>query len=172
MTLAIAILISAVNALTLSPALCAIFLSAKEEHGKGTSFASRFHKAFNVFFESMKEKYRRLVERMAHMKATAFGIIIALSALLFYLLQTTPTGFVPAEDNGVFMVDVALPPATSMERTQEVLNKVDSIIASNPLVAARVMINGFGFISSNGSSYGAFMCKLVPWEQRTKKDKI
>lgn len=169
MTLAIAILISAVNALTLSPALCAIFLSAKEEHGKGTSFASRFHKAFNVFFESMKEKYRRLVERMAHMKATAFGIIIALSALLFYLLQTTPTGFVPAEDNGVFMVDVALPPATSMERTQEVLNKVDSIIASNPLVAARVMINGFGFISSNGSSYGAFMCKLVPWEQRTKK---
>ena len=169
MTLAIAILISAVNALTLSPALCAIFLSAKEEHGKGTSFASRFHKAFNVFFESMKEKYRRLVERMAHMKATAFGIIIALSGLLLYLMQTTPTGFVPAEDNGVFMVDVALPPATSMERTQEVLNKVDSIIASNPLVAARVMINGFGFISSNGSSYGAFMCKLVPWEQRTKK---
>lgn len=169
MTLAIAILISAVNALTLSPALCAIFLSAKEEHGKGTSFASRFHKAFNVFFESMKEKYRRLVERMAHMKATAFGIIIALSALLFYLLQTTPTGFVPAEDNGVFMVDVALPPATSMERTQEVLNKVDSIIASHPLVAARVMINGFGFISSNGSSYGAFMCKLKPWDERTGK---
>lgn len=169
MTLAIAILISAVNALTLSPALCAIFLSAKEEHGKGTSFASRFHKAFNVFFESMKEKYRRLVEKMVHMKAVAFGIIIVLTGVLVLLLRTTPTGFVPTEDNGVFMVDVALPPATSMERTQEVLNQVDSIIASNPLVAARIMINGFGFISSNGSSYGAFMCKLVPWEQRTKK---
>lgn len=169
MTLAIAILISAVNALTLSPALCAIFLSAKEEHGKGTSFASRFHKAFNVFFESMKEKYRRLVERMAHMKAVAFGIIIVLTGVLVLLLRTTPTGFVPTEDNGVFMVDVALPPATSMERTQEVLNQVDSIIASNPLVAARIMINGFGFISSNGSSYGAFMCKLKPWDERTGK---
>ena len=169
MTLAIAILISAVNALTLSPALCAIFLSAKEEHGKGTSFASRFHKAFNVFFESMKEKYRRLVEKMVHMKAVAFGIIIGLTGVLVLLLRTTPTGFVPTEDNGVFMVDVALPPATSMERTQEVLNQVDSIIASNPLVAARIMINGFGFISSNGSSYGAFMCKLKPWDERTGK---
>ena len=169
MTLAIAILISAVNALTLSPALCAIFLSAKEEHGKGTSFASRFHKAFNVFFESMKEKYRRLVEKMVHMKAVAFGIIIVLTGVLVLLLRTTPTGFVPTEDNGVFMVDVALPPATSMERTQEVLNQVDSIIASNPLVAARIMINGFGFISSNGSSYGAFMCKLKPWDERTGK---
>lgn len=169
MTLAIAILISAVNALTLSPALCAVFLSAKEEHGKGTSFASRFHKAFNVFFEAMKDKYRRLVGKMVHMKAVAFGIIIVLTGILVLLLRTTPTGFVPTEDNGVFMVDVALPPATSMERTQEVLNKVDSIIASNPLVAARVMINGFGFISSNGSSYGAFMCKLKPWEERTGK---
>ena len=171
MTLAIAILISAVNALTLSPALCAVFLSAKEEHGKGTSFASRFHKAFNVFFEAMKDKYRRLVGKMVHMKAVAFGIIIVLTGILVLLLRTTPTGFVPTEDNGVFMVDVALPPATSMERTQEVLNKVDSIIASNPLVAARVMINGFGFISSNGSSYGAFMCKLKPWEERTGKAK-
>ena len=169
MTLAIAILISAVNALTLSPALCAVFLSAKEEHGKGTSFASRFHKAFNVFFEAMKDKYRRLVGKMVHMKAVAFGIIIVLTGILVLLLRTTPTGFVPTEDNGVFMVDVALPPATSLERTQEVLNKVDSIIASNPLVAARVMINGFGFISSNGSSYGAFMCKLKPWEERTGK---
>ena len=169
MTLAIAILISAVNALTLSPALCAVFLSVKEEHGKGTSFASRFHKAFNVFFEAMKDKYRRLVGKMVHMKAVAFGIIIVLTGILVLLLRTTPTGFVPTEDNGVFMVDVALPPATSMERTQEVLNKVDSIIASNPLVAARVMINGFGFISSNGSSYGAFMCKLKPWEERTGK---
>ena len=169
MTLAIAILISAVNALTLSPALCAIFLSAKEEHGKGKSFASRFHGAFNVFFESMKGKYQRLIGRMVHMKWAAFGIVIAMSAVMVFLLRTTPTGFVPNEDNGMFFVDVALPPATSMERTSEVLHKVDSLIATNPLVVSRTMINGFGFISSQGSSYGAFICKLAPWDERTKK---
>ena len=169
MTLAIAILISAVNALTLSPALCAVFLSAKGEHGKGTSFASRFHKAFNTFFDAMKARYQRMVEKMVRMKLVAFGIIAALSALMVFLLQTTPTGFVPAEDNGVFMVDVALPPATSMERTTEVMQKVDSLIATNPLVESRTMINGFGFISSQGSSYGAFICKLIPWDKRTGK---
>lgn len=169
MTLAIAILISAVNALTLSPALCAIFLSAKEEHGKGKSFASRFHGAFNVFFDAMKGKYQRLIEKMVHMKWAAFGIVIALTAVMVFLLKTTPTGFVPNEDNGVFMVDVALPPATSMERTDEILHKVDSLIAENPLVVSRTMINGFGFISSQGSSYGAFICKLAPWDKRTKK---
>lgn len=169
MTLAIAILISAVNALTLSPALCAIFLSAKEEHGKGRSFASRFHGAFNVFFESMKGKYQRLIEKMVHMKWAAFGIVIAMTAVMAFLLKTTPTGFVPNEDNGMFFVDVALPPATSMERTDEILHKVDSLIAENPLVVSRTMINGFGFISSQGSSYGAFICKLAPWDKRTKK---
>ncbi len=169
MTLAIAILISAVNALTLSPALCAVFLSAKEEHGKGKSFASRFHGAFNVFFDSMKGKYQRMIEKMVHMKWAAFGIVIALTAVMVFLLKTTPTGFVPNEDNGVFMVDVALPPATSMERTDEILHKVDSLIALNPLVESRTMINGFGFISSQGSSYGAFICKLAPWDKRTKK---
>lgn len=169
MTLAIAILISAVNALTLSPALCAVFLSAKEEHGKGKSFASRFHGAFNVFFDAMKGKYQRMIEKLVHMKWAAFGIVIALTAVMVFLLKTTPTGFVPNEDNGVFMVDVALPPATSMERTSEVLHKVDSLIALNPLVVSRTMINGFGFISSQGSSYGAFICKLAPWDKRTKK---
>ena len=169
MTLAIAILISAVNALTLSPALCAVFLSAKEEHGKGKSFASRFHGAFNVFFDAMKGKYQRMIEKLVHMKWAAFGIVIALTAVMVFLLKTTPTGFVPNEDNGVFMVDVALPPATSMERTDEVLHKVDSLIALNPLVESRTMINGFGFISSQGSSYGAFICKLAPWDKRTKK---
>ncbi len=169
MTLAIAILISAVNALTLSPALCAVFLSAKEEHGKGKSFASRFHGAFNVFFDAMKGKYQRMIEKLVHMKWAAFGIVIALTAVMVFLLKTTPTGFVPNEDNGVFMVDVALPPATSMERTDEILHKVDSLIAENPLVVSRTMINGFGFISSQGSSYGAFICKLAPWDKRTKK---
>ena len=169
MTLAIAILISAVNALTLSPALCAVFLSAKGEHGKGKSFASRFHGAFNVFFENTKHRYENLTRKMVNKKWLSFGIIAAMTGVMFFLLKTSPTGFVPAEDNGVFMVDVSLPPATSMERTGEILEKIDSIIASEPMVVARTKVNGMGIISGNGSSYGAFICKLAPWDKRTEK---
>lgn len=169
MTLAIAILISAVNALTLSPALCAVFLSAKEHHGQGTSLASRFHKAFNVAFAASTEKYRKGVHRIIDHKWVGLAAVAVFTFILFGLMKITPTGLVPNEDNGVMMIDVSMAPGTSLERTGEILTQVDSILAAEPMVESRTKINGMGLISGNGSSYGAFIVKLKHWDERTAK---
>lgn len=169
LTLAISILISAVNALTLSPALCALFLSAKEGHGKGNSFASRFHKAFNTAFETSTKKYQKGVSRLIKHKwltAGAAGIFIA---ILFYLMKVTPTGFVPNEDNGFLMVDIAMAPGTTMERTNEVLEEMDSIFRLDPAVEVTTKITGMGLISGNGTAYGTFFLRLKHWDERTEK---
>ena len=169
MTLAIAILISAVNALTLSPALCAVFLSAKEHHGQGTSLASRFHKAFNVAFAASTEKYRKGVHRIINHKWVSLAAVAVFTFILFGLMKITPTGLVPNEDNGVMMIDVSMAPGTSLERTGEILAQVDSILAAEPMVESRTKINGMGLIAGNGSSYGAFIVKLKHWNERTAK---
>src|SRR5690606_37560407 len=118
LTLAIAIILSAVNALTLSPALCAIFL---KPHNKGShrkkGFLPRFYDAFNASFEVMTEKYRRSVSFLSGRKWIALGMIAIFSAGLFFLMRSTPKGFVPNEDMGVIMSGIALPPSASMERS-------------------------------------------------------
>ncbi|MDD4820165.1 MAG: efflux RND transporter permease subunit [Flavobacteriales bacterium] len=168
-TLAIAILISALNALTLSPALCAIFLSAKEEHGKGTSIASRFHKAFNTAFNTTTQKYRSSVGKLIKHKWFSLIAVALFGGIMYGLMAITPTGLVPNEDNGVIMMDVSMAPGTSLERTGKVLEQIDAILAAEPTINSRTMINGMGLISGNGSSYGTFICQLKPWSERTAK---
>ena len=169
-TLAVAIVISAVNALTLSPALCAIFLKPHNEsslHQKG--FMKRFYTSFNVAFETMTNRYRKSVNFFVSRKWVAIGLIVIFSAILILLMKTTPSGFVPAEDTGKMFIDVSLPPATSLEQTKKVIFKVDSIVASIPEMSARTAIIGSSLISGSGSSYGMMICALKPFEQRKEK---
>lgn len=168
-TLAIAIVLSAVNALTLSPALCAMFLKphGAEANGvKAPGFVKRFHVAFNVAFDLTVMKYKRSVAFFIRRRWLSFGTVAAFTVLLVYLMAVTPTALVPNEDMGVVMVDVSFPPATSLERTSMVMDQADSIIANNPLFDNRTKVVGMGMISGNGSSYGTFICKLRPWDQR------
>lgn len=168
-TLAIAIIISAVNALTLSPALCALFLRVKHSQTKEKpTIAERFHQAFNTAFESTKEKYRRKVFFFVNHRKITFTIIGASFALLSVLMSITPKGLIPNEDLGVLYATVAMPPATSLERTTQVLNQLDSIIATNPLIENRSSIAGASMLTGNGSTYGMIICKLKPWDERKK----
>lgn len=167
-TLAVAITLSAINALTLSPALCAILLKPKGEEKSGT-FASRFHTAFNIAFETATLKYRKSVFFFLNHPKTVFGLILISFVILGYLMYTTPKGLVPNEDQGTMFVNVTLPPATSLERTMEVMGQVDSILETNPLIETRSAVSGVSFISGNGSTYGMILCKLKPWDQRKKK---
>lgn len=168
-TMAIAIALSALNALTLSPALCAIFL---KPHGDGheekkSTFVSRFHTSFNVAYDSMLAKYKKQVLFFIQKKWITFGTVIASIVVLGLLMQTTPTGMVPSEDTGTIMGVVTLPPGTSQERTEEVMARVDSLIASDPAIKSRTAITGFSFIGGQGPSYGSFIIKLKDWEDRT-----
>ena len=169
LTMALAIGFSALNALTLSPALCALFLKPHADHGdKPMSMVDRFHASFNAAYNSLLAGYKKRVVFFIQKKVLSFGIVVASIALLVYFMNTTPTGMVPNEDTGTLMGVVTLPPGTSQERALQTLGKVDSLIASDPAVASRTVISGFSFIGSGqGPSYGSIIIKLKDWEERS-----
>lgn len=172
LTLAIAIIISAVNALTLSPALCAIFLKPhKEEEGhKKKTLPQRFYIAFNVGFEATTNKYKKSVSFLIRKKWIAWAGIAAFAGVFYYLMQTTPTAFVPDEDLGVIMADIALPPSSSAERTAEIASDIEKIARTIPEVESVLKITGQGMISGPGSNYAMLIMKLKPWADRKGKD--
>jgi HAE1 family hydrophobic/amphiphilic exporter-1 len=171
LTLAIAIILSAINALTLSPALCAIFLKPhKEEEGhKKKNFVQRFYIAFNTAFETTTKKYRKSVSFLARQKWIALGAI-GLFAVVFYLLiKNIPTGFVPNEDMGTVMSDISLPPGASMERTDEVTQQIAKEAQTIPEVENILRITGRGMLSGTGSNYGMVIMRLKNWSERGNK---
>ena len=166
--MAIAIGFSALNALTLSPALCAIFLKPHDEHGeKKSTFISRFHTGFNVAYDKMLKKYKNNVLFFIQKKWLSFGLVAGSIVLLIFFMKITPTGMVPNEDTGTIMGVVTLPPGTSQERAQEVLHRVDSLVAAEPAVASRTVISGYSFIGGQGPSYGSIIIKLKNWDERS-----
>ena len=168
LTMAIAIGFSALNALTLSPALCAIFLKPHDEHGeKKSTFISRFHTGFNVAYDKMLKKYKNNVLFFIQKRWLSFGLVAGSIVLLIFFMKITPTGMVPNEDTGTIMGVVTLPPGTSQERAQEVLYRVDSLVAAEPAVASRTVISGYSFIGGQGPSYGSIIIKLKNWEERS-----
>ena len=170
-TMAISIAFSAVNALTLSPALCAIFLKPHGDHAdKKQTIVSRFHTAFNAAYDRMLEKYKNIIKFFIKAKRIAVAIVFACLGLLVWLMSSTPSALVPNEDTGMIFAVIDMPPATSQERTAQLLEDVDQIIATIPAVKTRVMINGYSFVAGQGATYGTFLIKLKNWEERTKEE--
>lgn len=169
LTMAIAIAFSALNALTLSPALCAIFLKPHdtEGHEKKSTFISRFHDSFNASYDKLLASYKKRVVFFIQKKVLAFILVAASIVVLMVLMKTTPTGMVPNEDTGTIMGAITLPPGTTQERALEVFNQVDSLVASDPSVQSRTIIAGYSFIGGQGSSYGSVIVKLKDWEERS-----
>lgn len=165
-TLAVAIIISAVNALTLSPALCAIFLKPHADDHQHQSFIQRFYMAFNVAFDRVTSKYKKSIQFLS-VKKWLVMLFIALSGCgLFYMMKTTPSSFVPAEDLGSIYANISLPPASSMERSEEVARQVDSIIHTVPSVNNTLKIVGMNFAAGSGSAYSMVIVKLKTWADR------
>ncbi len=175
LTMAIAIGLSAVNALTLSPALCAMFLKPHDKDGenhKKKGFINRFHAAFNTAFDITQAKYKKGVTFFINHKVTSFITVIASVVILVLLMRVTPTGMVPNEDTGTFFVIVDLPPATSLERTRATLAEVEKLLDANDAVASYTEVAGYSFLAGQGSSYGTFICRLKPWDERTKEQDV
>lgn len=170
LTLAIAIILSAVNALTLSPALCALFLKPHTEEDKKKTFLQRFFMAFNVAFDATTSKYRKSVSFLVHRKWIALVGIAAFAGIFYYLMVSSPTSFVPNEDTGAIMADVALPASASVERTEEVMAEVEKIARTIPEIDNILKVSGRGMISGVGSNYGMIIIKLKPWGERGRKD--
>lgn len=238
LTMAMAIGLSAINALTLTPALCAVFL--KPKHGEEAQLGERvkeayrttgevlkqtykqrlrfqfpawltslfmlaaimflvlgwydfenvmlsslavvvallavtgmfqrtFIDAFNNVFAKTQEIYRRCISWFINHKVISFSTVAVTVGLLMWLMGTTATSLVPAEDTGTIMGVVDMPPATSLERTSALMKKVDSIAGTIPGIRVRNAIVGYSFVSGQGNSYGSFIIKLKPWSERDSK---
>ncbi|MBQ1584565.1 MAG: efflux RND transporter permease subunit, partial [Muribaculaceae bacterium] len=169
-TMAVSIFISALNALTLSPALCAIFLKPKDENGneRKMSRIDRFHESFNTAYDKVLGKYKKGVEKFVR-KPLAIGIAVLIGiVVLAGTMFTTKTGLVPDEDTGTLFCTVSMPPATSVARTKQVINQVDSILAADPAIQSREQIQGYNFIAGAGSDQATFVIKLKPFSERQK----
>ena len=168
-TMAVSIFISALNALTLSPALCAIFLKPKNEDGteRKMSRIDRFHASFNTAYDKVLGKYKGRVEKLVR-KPILVGVIVLIGiGALVGTMATTKTGLVPNEDTGTLFCTISMPPATSVERTKQVIAQVDSMLANNPAIQSREQIQGYNFIAGAGSDQATFVIKLKPFAERT-----
>jgi hydrophobe/amphiphile efflux-1 (HAE1) family protein len=171
-TLAIAIIISAVNALTLTPALCALLL--KNTHADGhdgkpvnMSFKQRFFSAFNSGFDNLTGRYVKGIRFLVARKWLGAGLVLLITGIAGWMMMTTPKSFVPLEDDGLIVYSVNLPPGAALDRTTAVAEKIDKIIKAIPAVQSNTSITGFNFLSnSSGPSYAVGFVKL-----KDKKDR-
>lgn len=170
-TLAIAILISALNALTLSPALCALFL--KPEHGDiqagRQNYKQRFFTAFNIGFENLTNKYIRSIGFLIRKKWWSIGGLVIVSAIAFWMMNSSPKAFVPEEDDRFIMYSLSLPAGTNLKYSTAAVAKVDAALGKMPEVETVTSVSGFNILSSSsGPSYSFGFMRLKPAKERGK----
>ncbi len=170
LTLAVAIVLSAVNALTLSPALCAILLRPHDKNGHKQNVLQRFYTAFNTAFNATTEKYKDAVSFFINKKWIALAGVALFAGLFAWLMNTTPKAFVPNEDMGSITTDVKLPEGASVERTEAVLQQIQDKIKDMPEIERILRISGRSMISGSGSNFGMIIIRLKPWAERPGKE--
>ncbi|WP_251213654.1 efflux RND transporter permease subunit [Alistipes muris] len=171
LTMAVAVGISALNALTLSPALCAIVMKPyMDENGEmRDNFAARFRKAFNTAFSAIVGKYKHGVMFFIKHKWLMWATLGLSFAALVVLMNSTKTGLVPDEDQGTVMVNVTTAPGTSLAETDKVMQEVGRRLQGIPQVRDFNQVAGYGMIAGQGNSYGMCIVKLKNWEERPDK---
>ncbi|MCS6822707.1 MAG: efflux RND transporter permease subunit [Cytophagaceae bacterium] len=171
LTLAVAIVISGINALTLTPALCALMLKHHDTHTLSRSDKSstlqKFFSAFNTRYTQLENFYKASIARIAHKKTITIGLSLSFSLLACLLALYLPTGFIPNEDQGMIYVNVTTPTGATVERTEKVLDKIQAIAKEIKSVESMSSLAGYSLISeAAGASYGMGMINLIPWNKR------
>lgn len=170
LTLAVAIFISAINALTLSPALSALVLKARHAEPDTKNIFKRFTAWFNRGFDRLTAQYAKILHflgKKQHRWITV-AMIAVFAAVMAVLMKTTPTGFIPQEDSGDVLCMVSLPPGSSLERTDSIVQSTVKLIRAIPEVKHVLNMTGMGFLAGTGSPYGSIVVKLVPWNERKR----
>ena len=172
LTMAVAVGISLLNSLTLSPALCALIMTPHKDvkPGEKVSFSTRFHKAFDAAFGKLVDKYKHVVLFMFKRKWLTVILLIVACGGLYYMMTTTKTGLVPKEDMGSINMDVRTPPGTNIAETEKVMAEIDRRISTIPQIKAYSRTTGWGQMFGQGSSTGNFMIRLHDWEDRPEKE--
>lgn len=175
LTMAVAVGISAINALTLSPALCALIMTPHIDTSTGQklSFSSRFHQAFEASFNRLILRYKGGVKWFFRRKWIVGTALVASIALLVVLMKTTKTGLVPEEDMGCIFMNVTTPPGSSLSQTIKAMSEVEKCIKDIPQISRYSNVSGYSMMGGQAPSGGMLIIKLKPWEERTEnKDNI
>lgn len=170
-TLIVSIMISAVNALTLSPALCAIFLKTHDAEVQKKGFLGRFFHKFNIAFNATTDRYVRSLGFLYKHKWITVVVLIACGVGIVWSASTMPKGFVPNEDRGMVFANIELPPGASLDRTVQATTELRNKIKDIPGINAVSQVNGFSMMSGQGSNYGISFIKLDHWNDRKDKSK-
>lgn len=166
-TMAVAVGISCLNALTLCPALCAMWMRpASGKKGK-MSINGIVKAAYNASFNAMMAKYKKGVMFFIHQRWLSWSTLVVSCVLLVYFMKTTKTALVPQEDQGTMMVNVSMSPGSSLATTNKTMAKIENIIKQIPEIDHYSKISGYGFIAGQGTSYGSFIIRLKDWNERT-----
>jgi len=167
LTLAVAIVISGVNALTLTPALCAIMLKPHDPNTHHGGWLSNFFQKFNRGYDKLSGKYQNLLSRLVIRRLATVGMLAATFLLTWGSSAILPSGFIPTEDQGVVYVNVTTPSGSTVERTEAVLDRITSIAEKMPAVHSTSILAGYSLVTeSAGASFGMGMINLRPWEER------
>ena len=168
LTMAVAVGISAINALTLSPALCALLLKpyTNEDGTQKNNFAARFRKAFNSAFDVMVDKYKTIVLFFIKRRWLTWSLLACSVVLLVLLMNNTKTSLVPDEDQGVIFVNVSTAAGSSLTTTDEVMERIEKRLMEIPQLKHVQKVAGYGLLAGQGSSFGMLILKLKPWDER------
>lgn len=170
LTLAIAIVISGINALTLSPALCSLLLKSSDiEHDPKKGWLQWFFNKFNLKYDALAERYAFILKGIAGRRIVTFGMLVLFFVLAYGGIAVLPTGFIPNEDQGMIYVNVTTPPGATVERTSEVMDQVQASLLPLEEVETVSTLAGYSLLSETaGASYGMGMVNLVGWGERDK----
>ena len=168
LTMAVAVGISAINALTLSPALCALLLKPyiNEDGTQKNNFAARFRKAFNSAFDMMVDKYKTIVLFFIKRRRLTWSLLACSVVLLVLLMNNTKTSLVPDEDQGVIFVNVSTAAGSSLTTTDKVMERIEKRLIEIPQLKHVQKVAGYGLLAGQGSSFGMLILKLKPWDER------
>ena len=169
-TMATAVGISMISALTLCPALCAIMMRPSDGTKSAKSINGRVRAAYNASFNAVLGKYKRGVMFFIRHRWMVWTSLAVAVALLVYLMSTTKTGLVPQEDQGVIMVNVSISPGSTLEETTKVMDRLENILKDTPEIEHYARVAGYGLISGQGTSYGTIIIRLKDWSERKGKE--
>lgn len=172
LTMAVAVGISAINALTLSPALCALVLKPyiNEDGKERNNFAARFRKAFNAAFDVMIDKYKTGVLFFIRHRWLTWGLLVCSVVLLVVLMRTTKSSLVPDEDQGVLFVNVSTAAGNSLATTHDIMTTIEQRIQGIPQIKTYSKVSGYGLLAGQGNSFGMFIVKLKHWDERPGRE--
>ena len=169
-TMAVAVGISCLNALTLCPALCAMMMRPSEEQKNARSINGRVRAAYNASYNALLRKYKKGLMFFFHHRWMVWTSLGIACILLVYFMATTKTGLVPQEDQGTIMVNISTSPGNSLAETNKIMDKVQDILKNTPEIEHYSRITGYGLLSGQGTSYGTVIIRLYHWDQRKGKE--